>query len=356
MKKLLYLLLIPLFISCSNSDEKFGLWMKENNGKEFSSEHMNHLISEYGEPIDTINAMDEKIPNVYGSFSIYAFYGPEFVDLWDSEYYIDEFNERKKKIYNKYWFKDKYGNVQSRNGGMTPWENESGWLKDEYIGIYMALTGVESTSQYEVNIQVPWTIREFITEYQRKVSDDAFSVEDEISFEQAKDSIIDFFSLDKASTVQRLGYEIDLNSVVYRFKTITTSSKDFWPNWSNPIEVDVFRDVKITDGLINFNSFLFSDGMSGISPENWCISEKSKNKLRKNIVGDWAFRESGRVVSSYKFNSDGSYSMSSAAGKLEGGWSVNCKGQISRSRQGGSTLNYINSNEIEENGIYYWKQ
>lgn len=344
MKKLLYLLIITLFTSCSNSDEKFGLWMKENNSKEFSSEHMNHLISEYGEPIDTINAMDEKIPNKYG-FSIYAFYGPEFMDLYDSQYYIDEYEERRKKIFNKHWVKNKYGSFEPRKGVTTTYDAELGWLKDEFKEIYMASTGIESTSQYQVNIQVPWTIREFITEYQRKVSE----YYDEISFEQSKDSIIDFFNLDGNA------YDIDLNSVVYRFKTITTSSKDYWPNTTNPKEIDVYRDVKITDGLINFDEGLFFD-MNGLFDENWCVSNKSRNKLRKNIVGDWAFRESGRVVSAYKFNSDGSYSMSSAAGTLIGGWTVNCKGQISRSRQGGSTLNYINSDEIEENGIYYKKQ
>ena len=343
MRKLLLIPFTIFFISCTNSDEKFGIWMKENNGLEFTSEHMDFLVSEYGEPIDTINNMDDKIPV---GFNINLFYGPEFIDIDDSNYYIEEYKEKQKKIQDIFWYKDNYGERQLKKGrSFAGWENESGFLLDEFRDIYMAITGYESISQYDINIQAPWTVREFITEYQRKVSE----FNDEISFEEAKNKIIGFFYLDGKVV------NYDLNSITYRFKTITTSSKDYWPNTDNPKEIDVYRDVKITDGKINFNEGMFFD-MNGLWDENWCISEKSKRKITNNVVGDWAFRKNGRVVAAYKFFEDYTFSMSSASGTLRGGWSINCNGQISRTEQGGNTINIVNTNEIEENGIYYLKE
>lgn len=322
MKKLLLIPFTIFFISCTNSDEKFGIWMKENNGLEFTSEHMDFLVSEYGEPIDTISDIDKKIPN---GFSMNVFYGPEFIDIDESNYIIDEFNERLR-------LGESYTN-----------------LMNEYKSLYMAVSGVQPISQYSNDIEIPWTVKEFINEYQRKISE--FD-DNDFSFESAKDSISKFFKLEDERYFRP---PFDLNSITYRFKTITTSSKDYWPNTDNPKEIDVYRDVKITDGKINFNEGMFFD-MNGLWDENWCISEKSKRKITNNVVGDWVFRKNGRVVSAYKFFEDYSFSMSSASGTLRGGWSINCNGQISRTEQGGNTINIVNTNEIEENGIYYLKE
>lgn len=321
MRKLLLIPFTIFFISCTNSDEKFGIWMRENNGLEFTSEHMDFLVSEYGEPIDTISDIDKKIPN---GFSMNVFYGPEFIDIDESNYIIDEFNERLR-------LGESYTD-----------------LMNEYKSLYMAVSGVQPISQYSNDIEIPWTVKEFINEYQRKLSE--FD-DNDISFERAKDSISKFFKLED----EGYRFKFDLNSITYRFKTITTSSKDYWPNTDNPKEIDVYRDVKITDGKINFNEGMFFD-MNGLWDENWCISEKSKRKITNNVVGDWVFRKNGRVVSAYKFFEDYSFSMSSASGTLRGGWSINCNGQISRTRQGGNTINIVNTNEIEENGIYYLKE
>ena len=75
MKKLLTSIVIILSLySCSSGEKEFLKLGSENEGKMFTVEFMNKLISEFGSPVDTSISGDSE----NGNWSYTLFLGPDF--------------------------------------------------------------------------------------------------------------------------------------------------------------------------------------------------------------------------------------------------------------------------------------
>jgi hypothetical protein len=304
-KNLLILMSIGMFlISCTPDDQKFTNWIMENQGKEFTPELMDELVSEFGEPIDTIRGEDAELM----VYSTYLFYGPYFtLELGDSLHK----QERKEydELFSKYTSLCQESN-SSLDSNCPVWQEFMTTLDAhdaKYISIYENGSGEKTT-----------TLGAFLTAYKSKfpgLAEDEYLKRLRTSyFKGITDVQIDEI---KTTRYQFIGQSSVSYASIHDEEQSEYSPRDF--------KVDIFKEIIVLgDGTISSELPLGTE---------YCITDDSKKELEDHMIGTWRF-ESGGTNASFTFNSDGTYQYASSLFNIneEGKWWINCTGELENSK------------------------
>jgi hypothetical protein len=293
MKKLFLItvgLSLTLFIVTS-CESKYDLWedfIEEKKGSRFTSEHMEYLVSKFGDPIDTIYRADDK---EFEFLNINFFWGPQF-SKEESERIIQDFRLKEKEI------------LELRNPERI--KNRINQLNHEYEKIYY-----ERVSEQKISLS------DYKNSYKKKFP--------ELTESQILDSLIIFFefrdkSLFNSYFEKQIRFLREKNQSYKRHYgescTLCEIKKDFEVN----IMVSLHLDI---NGNISSYSKYSSE---------FCITSKFREKFEKYVFGDWIY---GDVLGAYKFMNDGTYNMSNGLGTSSGNWWIDCEGSIKLSNNQG---------------------
>lgn len=296
-------------VSCKSKFDTWDDFIDENKGIRFNEEHMDFLVSKFGDPIDTIYRADDE---EFEFLNINFFWGPKF-SKEESKRIIQDFRIKEKKI------------LELRNPERI--NNRMNQLNDEFKKIYY-----ETVSDQKISLS------DFKKSYEEKFP--------ELTETQILDSLIIIFEFKERyelseSWKKENFWDADgdgdndfydekqnlFNS--YFEKTIrfvrekNQSYKYHYGESCTLCEIKKDFDVNIIVSLT-----LDKDGhisSSSMYSSEFCITPKSKEKFEKYVVGDWVY---GDVLGAYKFFSDGTYNMSNGLGSSYGNWWINCEGSI----------------------------
>lgn len=309
---LVSLLIIVALSGCSKSSEDFNKWIREHKGKKFTAELMQELISTYGNPIDSSSGSDVEVRGFDNAF----FLGPAFETEegkrlyqeaeaeWDRlyAYWTEKMNRsgEEQGISSEFYFSD-------MNNNWSDWVTARDEYYNKYANLYNEKASINS-----------FTLGEFLKAYQKKYP--------ELSMTQCIDSIKSFKFAGvgemELANIQNKTYSFSVEKSVSYKRTFGKEKEDI-----KDFEVDLTSELTILgDGTIGDVSY-------GTS---YCITEDSKNDLKKKVIGDWVYKSGGEVVGAFKFNEDGTYRMSNnmfGGMSKEGKWSINCSGEIDATKQ-----------------------
>ena len=305
-KSILFILIsLMILVSCDSKSDKYREWIKLRSGTKFTSEDMSFLINEFGEPIDTVDLGKTKSFNYYNH---YFFYGP-FFSKEESVEIINDYETKWNKMYPELrkWLRD-----TGKKQGLDPYfyltDKNRNWK--EYKRKIDDFKSKYSYKYEKKSFGKEITFYEFVKSYNEKFPD--------LTLNQSQDSIIKFLGLEDYDSKQ-------MTSISYKFITDKNDSYNKRITGNDKVKdfkIDQYRDLRIyNDSTID--GFLYSN--------SYCITDKSKEKRKESIIGDWIY---GDVQGAILFMKDGTYSMSNSMSSKRGKWWINCDGEIVLTNQG----------------------
>lgn len=315
-KTLLCLLAVGLVLSsCSTGQEDFSKWITENQGKPMTPELMEDLISEFGDPIDTLRGEDVEI-EVYSS---HLFLGPHF-GIEEGNALFEQEKIELEKLFSDYTTLCA-ASSSDLNSNCPEWEEfKMAWeaFDLKYANLYDSLTQGKKT-----------TLGTFLAAYKNRYPG--------LQENQYLDSLRAFEFRGISS------YQIDqLKETRYSF--VAQSSVSYLSVYGDGSSDDDARDFKVD--LYNEVVVLGDGTISGetVMGSSYCITDESKADLENHLLGTWNY-DSGGTTASFTFNQDGTYSYSSSMFDIykEGEWWINCSGELQNS--------YGDNHKLTKSGI-----
>ena len=283
MKKLLTSIVIILSLySCSSGEKDFMKWGKQNNGKMFTAEIMNDLISKFGPVVDTVIQYDYD-NNQWD----YAFFlGPDFDSTKGKELFYNARSEGGDSLY-------KWEKIYFENGGRETLKFSElvNFYQKKFpnLNLDQCIDSLKIIGKYNFLIPEDFSIRD---------TGFLFLTEKSVSYKK----IFGFENREKGDDYK--DFKIYLTSVVYKLKNGTVDKP-----------------------------MASSDNGHG-------ITEDSKTEFENILIGEWACRDySQKIIAKLNYFKNGTYTYSTTLlGGInkKGNWRINRDGEIVSTNQDGN--------------------
>ena len=308
-------LVITLIIisSCTNYEERHYEWIKENKGKIFTKDMENELSDILGKPVtDSGEPLDNyvKFDLYYQSYEdrLKLFDGP-FYTLDESKKIKDQFEKEIAPIQDKI---SKRRKKEMSSPILDKLYEQKGNIEIKYMNKYyenlekkgFEFKEIDESGRDEPTREYNITLRKFIEEYNSKYPDK--------SFDESRTDVFSLMNQKWNSQFERI-FSFTMNNKKY--------SEEYTPDkvQRRDFSLDITRDVKIlADGTVSGDSYIGGA----------CITSRDEEKLKKDIIGDWVFKQSGEIRGAILIREDGYFSQSNSLSSREGYWFTDCLGKI----------------------------
>ena len=339
MKKLLTSIVIILSLySCSSGEKEFLKLGSENEGKMFTVEFMNKLISEFGSPVDTSISGDSE----NGNWSYTLFLGPDFDSTKGKELFYMAKAEQDRLLDTVYVNRQISLNFVKAKEEYEKLKGEPIISSDGLEAIYLSLPTSPKSMEETLRILQDDFEKKWPAIYFEKGGRERLKFSELVNSYQKKfpnlnlDQCID--SLKKLPGDFNIPEGFNIRDTVFAFRIDKSVSykKAFGDERYNKGE-----DIKDFNIWTNSTITKLSNGKVKQSyGTTYGLTEDSKTELENIVIGEWVYRDNSQeIVAKLNYFKNGTYTYSTTllgGIKKKGNWKINYDGEIESTNQDGN--------------------
>jgi hypothetical protein len=338
MKKLLTSIVIILSLySCSSGEKDFMKWGKQNNGKMFTAEIMNDLISKFGPVVDTVILNDNDWSEGM-DWSYDLFLGPDFDSEKGKELFYMARAEQ--DSLSKWFYKHmkETGDEQGLKGDQRYSDLNYEYKNSTKVFIEDFYKKWE-TIYFEKGGRKTLKFSELVNSYNKKFPD--------LNLDQCIDSLtitgksnfgIPVTTPDYGKP-EKLNFSARDTGFLFLIEKSVSYKKIF--GFENREKGDDYKDFKIylTSVVYKLKNGTVDKPMAS-SDNGHGITEDSKTEFENILIGEWVCRDySQKIIAKLNYFKNGTYTYSTTLlGGInkKGKWRINRDGEIVSTNQDGN--------------------